>query len=503
MELIDSFLNKITMYRLTFLGLTSLAILTIFFAFLGWMPYTALDLLLSLIALLIAAWATNAACALLVKATPTPEAAFITALILFFILTPLASAGDALILMLVAAIAMVSKYVIVWKKKHLFNPTAFGVFVLTILGSGVAIWWVAMPLLLPFVAVLGLLMVRKLRRFDLLLSFAIAAIVVYVGRSVVEGVNLVTALQQFFTSWPLVFFGTIMLTEPQTMPPVSSDRVVYGALVGFLFSIPFTYGTFSTTPELALLVGNVYSWFVSMHKRVMLRFSNSSELSRGTYELVFVPDDPFKFESGQYMEWTSPHQKNDKRGIRRYFTISSAPADPFVRLGVRIPVEGSTFKDSLRDLKKDDVITATNVAGGFTLPHDPKQKIACIAGGIGITPFISMFRDLAMRHERRDISLIYAAATPLDFAYQEEIDSFKDSIGLKVIYLPTDFTEVTGWSGPSGYVTNVLIQNSVPDYLSRHWYLSGPEAMVKNYKWLMRGMNVPSRLIKTDYFPGF
>jgi ferredoxin-NADP reductase len=168
-----------------------------------------------------------------------------------------------------------------------------------------------------------------------------------------------------------------------------------------------------------------------------------------------------------------------------------------------MPVESSSFKDSLKNLKKDTMLSASNVAGGFTLPSDPNQKIACIAGGIGITPFMSMFRQLASENARRDMVLIYAAATPLDFAYKDEIDSFKDSIGLNVIYLPTDFSEMNNWVGPSGFLTNAMIAKDIPDFKERRWYLSGPDAMVKNYKWLVRGMGVPTKSIKTDYFPGF
>jgi ferredoxin-NADP reductase len=503
MDFIDSFLNRITMYRLTLFGLSGLAIISIAFCLVGWLPYTGFQLLISLILLLIAARAANAVGALFTKASPTPESSYITALILFFILAPVQSAHDALFLMLAAAVAMFSKYIIAINKKHLFNPAAFAVFIFSVLGSGIAIWWVATPVMLPFTIILGFLLVRKLRRADLFFTFAITAIIVFLVRALISGVDVPTAAIQLFTSWPLIFFGTIMLTEPQTTPPEKTDRFIYGGIAGLLFSLSFQFGTLSATPEFALLVGNIYSCFVSKHHRFKLRYQSSTQLTRDTYELNFVPETSTSFEPGQYMEWTMPHRTSDKRGVRRYFTIASDPSDPFIRLGVRMPVESSTFKDSLKNLKKEEVLSATGIAGGFTLPKDPNQKIACIAGGIGITPFMSMFRHLAAQSARRDIVLIYAAATPLDFAYQKEIDSFKDSIGLRVIYLPTDFSEMTGWDGPSGYVTNALIKKEISDFASRQWYLSGPDAMVKNYKWLVRGMGIPGKSIRTDYFPGF
>jgi ferredoxin-NADP reductase/Na+-translocating ferredoxin:NAD+ oxidoreductase RnfD subunit len=503
MDFIDSFLNRITMYRLTLWGLSLLAALSVGFTLVGWLPYTGFELLISLVLLLIAARAANAVGALFTKAAPTPESAYITALILFFIIQPIQSSQDALLIMLVAATAMISKYLFTVNKKHIFNPAALAIFIFSVAGSGIGIWWVATPIMLPFVIILGVLIVRKLRRWDLFLSFVVTATIVFLIRSFLSGVDLLSSASLFATSFPVIFFGTVMLTEPQTTPPNKTDRLIYGGIVGILFSVAFQFGTLSATPEFALLIGNIYSFFVSRYKRFKLQFKSMHLIARDTYEFVFVPETPVVFAAGQYMEWTSPHRKKDSRGVRRYFTIASAPSDPFIRLGLRVPVESSSFKDSLKNIKKNTMLYASNVAGGFTLPKDPNQKIACIAGGIGITPFMSMFRELASENARRDMVLIYAAATPLDFAYKDEIDSFKDAIGLKVLYLPTDLVELSNWEGLSGYLTNVMVKDEIPDYASRNWYLSGPDAMVKNYKWLVRGMGVPSKAIKTDYFPGF
>ena len=503
MDFIDSFLNRITMYRLTLWGLSLLAVLAVAFTLVGWLPYTGFELLISLMLLLIAARAANAVGVLFTKAAPTPESSYITALILFFILAPVQSSHDALFIMLAAVIAMLSKYILAINKKHLFNPAAFAVFVFSIFNIGTVTWWVATPIMLPFVAIFGFLLVHKLSRADLFWSFTIVAFAVFIVRSLLAGTDLVSSASLFITSFPVIFFGTIMLTEPQTTPPTKTDRIIYGGLTGILFSVAFQFGTLSATPEFALLVGNIYSFAVSRGKRIKLRFHSRKQLARDTYELAFVPETPISFQPGQYMEWTSPHQKKDSRGVRRYFTIASAPSDSFIRLGLKMPVESSTFKDSLKNIQKDMVLSATNAEGGFTLSKDPDQKIACIAGGIGITPFMSMFRHLAAQNARRDMVLIYAAATPLDFAYKDEIDSFRDSIGLRVYYLPTDFTELSDWDGPSGYLTNAIIQKDIPDFASRHWYLSGPDAMVKNYKWLVKGMGVHARNIKTDHFPGF
>jgi ferredoxin-NADP reductase len=520
MNFIDAFLNRITMYRLVLLSLVVLVIVSIGCSMLGALPFTPFSLLFSVLILVLAARISNAAFALFTQATPTPESAYITALILFFILAPVQSATQSLYLALAAVIAMLSKYVFVVGKKHIFNPAAFSVFVFSVFGSGIATWWVATPVLLLFTTVIGLLIVRKLRRFDVFFTFIAVAMIVFIARAgaampsgapLISAAPLIPATLQFLTSFPLIFFGAIMLMDPQTMPSSKSGCRWYAVLVGLLFSLSFEFRfgflILSATPEFALLVGNLYSFIVGARRRIELSFHSVEmplkDKRKGVYEYTFVPHTAFRFQPGQYLEWTIPHGSPDKRGIRRYFTISSAPSDPFVRVGIHVPPESSTFKDALGALTKGTVVSAANVAGEFVLPRDPNESVAAIAGGIGITPFMSMFRQLAVDRRRRDIVLIYTAASPLDFAYQDELDSIKDSIGLRVLYLPTDFEELTNWAGPSGFLTSDFIRKEVRDFKTRHWYLSGPTGTVDSYTSLLRALAVPRSSIKTEHFPGF
>lgn len=502
MQWVDNFLDQISMYRLALLGLGSIAGISIIAAFLQLMPYSALDMTLSLVLLLAAGRISNSACALLTKAAPTPESAYITGLILFFILQPLQSAHEAVLLIVFACIAMLSKYILAINTKHVFNPAALSAFAASILSSGLVVWWVATPILFPFVLVLGLLIVRKLRRFDLVLVFGAVALGMSVVSSVVKHVPVATSILQLLLFGPLVFVGTIMLTEPQTTPPLRNNRFIYGGIVGFLFPLTFHFGLVTASPELALLVGNIYSYVVSFRRRIMLTFRENVSLTRDTYEFVFEPHSEFAFIPGQYAEWTLPHRKTDKRSNRRYFTFASAPEDPHIRVGLRIPVESSSFKKQLQSLSKGSKLSITGVSGEFTLPRDPNQKVAAIGVGMGITPFVSMFRHLQERGEHRDITLIYGATSPLDFAYKEELEQMASKIGLRIIYLPTDFPELSGWTGRSGFVTEVLVKEEINDFAKRQWYLAGPPATVSSYKSLLHKLGIPAKRIKTDYFPG-
>ena len=490
MPYIDDLLNKITMYRLLLWGLAALAALAVGLSFVGLLAYDTVGMLISLAVLIAACYFSNFAFAYFFKATRNIESAYITALILFFILAPTAGMSDVWWTLAAGVIAMGSKYILAIRKKHVFNPAAITAVILSVAGSGMAIWWIATPVLLPGALVLGLLVVRKLRRFDLFWSFIITIIVATVAYALYTGTPVWNSLLERTTSWPFVFFATIMLTEPLTTPPGRLLRVLYGVIVALLCSVSFHIGALYSTPALALMLGNIFSYIVSPKQRLALRFVSRKQLSANVYEFAFEPSARLAFIPGQYMEWTLPHQKPDSRGNRRYFTIASAPGQEHIKLGVRTAPSSSSFKKALMRLDEGSMLSATSLAGDFTLPHDITKPLVFIAGGVGITPFASMLRDVIARAERRDIVLIYAASSQEDFAYTDLLKEAEDRVGLKVLRT-------------TGFITREMIERDVPRWQGRVFYLSGPNAMVRTYRKLLIGLSVPRLNIKTDYFPGF
>ncbi|HEV8677652.1 MAG TPA: FAD-dependent oxidoreductase, partial [Candidatus Paceibacterota bacterium] len=297
-------------------------------------------------------------------------------------------------------------------------------------------------------------------------------------------------LETLFLSWPLMFMGTIMLTEPFTMPPSRPLRVVYGAIVGALFSMQFHFGPVYSTPELALLLGNIYAFIVGSRQRLMLTLAEVIPLSPGVYEFVFRASEKPRFKAGQYLEWTLPHQKPDLRGNRRYLTISSSPDSGDIRFGTRMSDRPSTFKQALMKLKPGDTLTAAALGGDFTLPKEETRPLVFIAGGIGITPFASMLRHMLKEGESRDITLIYAANSENDFAYRELIENATAKAGLKPVYLA------------GARITEETITQHVADMASAMFYISGPDIMVRIYREMLARLGAHRSHIKSDYFPG-
>jgi ferredoxin-NADP reductase len=295
-----------------------------------------------------------------------------------------------------------------------------------------------------------------------------------------------------------------MFTEPLTTPPTKNLQIIYGAIVGFLFCPQVHLGPLYTTPEIALLLGNVYSYSVSSKERLLLTLEKKVQVAPDIYDLVFSLSRKFSFVPGQYMEWTLPHKSPDSRGNRRYFTIASSPTENKMIVGIRFHPQGSSFKNSLNNLPTHQKIVAAQLSGDFTMPKNTSEKLVFIAGGIGVTPFRSMVKYLMDSREKRDIVLLYTAKSAKDFAYKEIFDEAAKRGIIRAVYTITDPKEVPmEWTGRVGRINETLIEKEIPDFTKRHFYLSGPNAMVESYEHLLKKMGVQDNHIKKDYFPGF
>jgi len=500
---IDNLLNRITMYRLVLYYLIFLLGAAVFLSVLGILKYDVFALLFSISFLLAVCWAVNWIFARTFGVTANVESVYISALILALIITPIHSFNDLWFLGWAAVLAMTSKYILAINRKHIFNPVALAVAVTYFTLNQSASWWVGNAPLLPFVLIGGILVVRKIGRSDLVLSFLITTVATSLVLSLFGGVDLLGAMQRIFLYSPLFFFAFIILTEPLTTPPTRRSRIGYGLLTGFFFSPQVHFGTFFITPEMAILIGNVFSYIISPKTRLVLRLKERVRVAPDIYDFIFTRARRFGFAPGQYMEWTLGHPGPDARGNRRYFTLASAPTEKTLRLGVKFTQRSSTFKKAMLGMKSGDEIVAAQLAGDFVLPRDPKQKCVLIAGGVGVTPFRSMVKYLLDTHQRRPITLFYANKNIEDIVYKDVFDQAQHELGIQVIYTVTEASHLpASWSGTTGRITPQLIKSKVPDYRNCIFYISGPKGMVDSFKESLDKMHVRSSQIKTDFFSG-
>jgi Na+-transporting NADH:ubiquinone oxidoreductase subunit NqrB len=263
--------RRVLTYRLTLYYMTAILLAALALSVLGIVRLPWLNLLFSAAIALLVCWSVNWAFARVCAAAGNWESVCISAFIIVLIITP-AAPGDlaaAGFLALVCAWAMASKYVIAIGGRHLFNPAAFGAALMSLVFHRPVSWWVGdYAVLLPLLVAGGVLVLARLRYYGMLGSFAAVAL----GLAVLNGdhsgfAGVAHSLSRMGIHSMFCFFGLVMLTEPRTAPIGRWRQVVYGALVGLLFS-PFTHiGSYYFTPEVALLCGNLFT-FLSNKRRV-------------------------------------------------------------------------------------------------------------------------------------------------------------------------------------------------------------------------------------------
>ncbi len=472
------------MYRLVLYYLTVLVIAALVFSFFGVLPYKPLSLFFAWLFLNAVCWISNKTFAKVFGVPTNLESDYITAFILFLILPP----TSYWLLLWAGVLSQASKYILGFHGKHLFNPAAFAVALTAFAINHPANWWVGTTWLLPLTVIGGLLVVRKIQRFDLVLSFFITALVmIFIGSA--SRSNPQILLKKVFLDTPIVFFVTIMLTEPQATPPTRRWRMAYGVFIGLLYAPWVHIGSVFSTPELSLVVGNIFSYIISPKAKYLMNLKSKQLIGADTYDLVFESNQKVEFTPGQYLEWTVDDMKPDARGNRRYFTIASSPTEQEVRLGVKFYPEASSFKKLMFGMEPGTKILAGSLSGDFTLPANKEQKLVFIAGGIGITPFRSIVKYLMDKQERRDIVVLYSNKENTNPAYAELLQEAQSRLGIKTVF--------------TNKITSDMISREIPDFKQRKFYISGPHGMVVAFENTLKEMGIPRRQIKIDFFPGF
>lgn len=228
---------------------------------------------------------------------------------------------------------------------------------------------------------------------------------------------------------------------------------------------------------------------LSIFKKNELLFLESNIESEGIYSFLFEKKNDLTWKAGQHGLFTITHKKI-KTPIRP-FSIASAPAENVVRLTMRISDQPSEFKKAMLELKKGMHVKMSGPVGGFYLKDNNPSIL--IAGGIGITPYRSILKQLEAEKNEEDkkIHLLYLNGNqPLIF--KNELDGIAENTSISITYLNTRDElrkEIDKFSN--------LYKNS------GKYYIAGTKSMVDTTSTNLLNNNIIKRNIKKDTFFGY
>lgn len=159
-----------------------------------------------------------------------------------------------------------------------------------------------------------------------------------------------------------------------------------------------------------------------------LKLAKKRELTKSTFALEFeIPDELasfYSFEAGQYVTL----QLNTANGIvQKDFSMTSAPYEKTIALGLKINSDESFANALFENIKIGDSLKVSEPRGRFTLVSKPHEfrTIVAFAGGIGITPILSHFKNILHNEPRTRLFLFYGNKNKQEIAFKKELDGLE------------------------------------------------------------------------------
>jgi predicted ferric reductase len=180
------------------------------------------------------------------------------------------------------------------------------------------------------------------------------------------------------------------------------------------------------------------------------------------------------------------------------FSMSSSAVRP-ERLEFGIKALGD-FTNKIKDVKPGTKAYLDGPYGVFTSDrYWDSAGFVLIAGGIGITPMMSMLVTAADRQDDRPFLLIYASKTWSDVTFREELDNLKTKLDLTIIHVLKEPPE--NWEGETGYVDRELLEKYIPLHRgSRNYFICAIPVMMDAVEVALHKLKVPITNIHMEHY---
>jgi ferredoxin-NADP reductase len=209
----------------------------------------------------------------------------------------------------------------------------------------------------------------------------------------------------------------------------------------------------------------------------------------------------FEFKAGQTVDLTLHDATGGAAGTHT-FSIASAPHEGGLMITTRM--RDSDYKRALGALPIGSALDIAGPFGSLTLHKDPARPALLVAGGIGITPFLSMLQQAANDRSGRRIVLLYSNRRRRDAAFLEELDAIaRREESIEVLATMTARGGDAGWPGRAGRIDAPWIRSVVARLTRPIAYAAGPPDFVASMRQALDLAGVPEDDVRSEDFAGY
>jgi ferredoxin-NADP reductase len=227
-----------------------------------------------------------------------------------------------------------------------------------------------------------------------------------------------------------------------------------------------------------------------------------TDVAKGTTAFQFERPHNFVFRAGQSIDLTLLASVPDSPSTHT-FSIASDPSDEEIMIATRM--RDTAFKRRLSALPTGTEVRIEGPMGSFILHNNIAKPAVLLAGGIGITPFLSIVSEARKKALGHRIVLFYANRMLEDAAFFDTLWNL-EQLNPQFSFVPT-LTRLSGnrdeWKSETGHISSEMLHRHVGKMQGPIFYIAGPPAMVAAVRHTLLEDAVEEDDIRTEEFAGY
>jgi len=217
----------------------------------------------------------------------------------------------------------------------------------------------------------------------------------------------------------------------------------------------------------------------------IVRILDIEQLTQDVKRFRIEKPEGYRYTPGQATGVTINRPELKKK--KRSFTFTGLNSDPYLEFTIKIYPEHNGLTRELDRLNPGDELIIGLPWGAIMY----RGEGVFIAGGAGITPFISIFRDLHTRNEISGNLLLFANKTKGDIILEQELEGMLGNAFINVL----SREKAEGYI--HGHINEEILRSNITDF-SKNFYLCGPPPMMQSMTELLTRLGVNRKAVTMD-----